>query len=57
MEEAIPAELEPYAERITLAKRINDLDVVRETLARAESRLDLLRMEQLRSVAGMQQQK
>jgi hypothetical protein len=57
MEEAIPAELEPYAERIALAKRINDLDVVRETLARAESRLDPLRMQQLRSVAGMQHEK
>jgi tetratricopeptide (TPR) repeat protein len=55
MEEVIPAELEPYAERVILAKRINELDVVRETLARAESRLDPLRMEQLRTVAGLQQ--
>lgn len=57
MEEAIPAELEPYAERIALAQRINDLDVVRETLVRAESRLDPPRMEQLRTVAGLQHEK
>jgi MFS family permease len=55
MEEVIPAELEPYTERVVLAKRINELDVVRETLVRAESRLDPLRMEQLRTVAGLQQ--
>jgi tetratricopeptide (TPR) repeat protein len=54
MEEVIPAELEPYTERVTLALRINELDIVRETLARAESRLDRLRMEQLRNVAGLQ---
>ncbi len=50
----LPAELEPYTERVTLALRINELDIVRETLARAESRLDRLRMEQLRNVAGLQ---
>ena len=57
MEEVIPAELEPYAERIALAQRINELDVVRETLVRAESRLDSHRMEQLRTVAGLQHEK
>lgn len=56
MEEVIPAELEPYAERIVLAKRINQLEVVRETLVRAESRLDPEKMNQLRTVAGLQQQ-
>lgn len=57
MEEVIPGELEPYVERITLAQRINDLDVIRETLGRAESRLDPPRMEQLRTVAGLQHEK
>jgi hypothetical protein len=57
MEEVIPAELEPYAERIALAQRINELDVVHETLVRAESRLDSHRMEQLRTVAGLQHEK
>ncbi len=55
MEDAIPNEVEPYAERIGFLRRINELDAVRETLVRAESRLDPGRMAELRAVAGMQQ--
>ena len=55
MEDAIPNEVDPYAERIGFLNRINELDAVRETLARAESRLDPGKMAELRAVAGLQQ--
>ena len=55
MEDAIPNEVEPYSERIGFLKRMNELDAVHRTLARAESRLDPARMAELRGVAGMQQ--
>jgi Tfp pilus assembly protein PilF len=55
MEDVIPNEVEPYAERIGFLMRINELDAVRETLARAESRLDPAKMMERRSVAGLQQ--
>jgi hypothetical protein len=55
MEDAIPNEVEPYSERVVLLKRINELEAVRRTLVRAESRLDAGKMAELRAVAGMQQ--
>lgn len=55
MEDVIPNEVDPYAERIGFLKRINELDGVRLTLARAESRLDPAKMAELRTVAGLQQ--
>jgi hypothetical protein len=55
MEDVIPNEVDPYAERIGFLKRINELDGVRLTLARAESRLDPAKMAELRGVAGLQQ--
>jgi tetratricopeptide (TPR) repeat protein len=55
MEDVIPNEVEPYAERIGFLMRINELDAVRETLVRAESRLDPAKMMELRGVAELQQ--
>jgi tetratricopeptide (TPR) repeat protein len=55
MEEVIPNEVEPYSERIEFLKRINELDGIRRTLARAESRLDPAKMAELHTVAGLQQ--
>lgn len=55
MEDVIPNEVEPYSERIGFLKRINELEGIRLTLARAESRLDPAKMVELRSVAGLQQ--
>jgi hypothetical protein len=55
MEDVIPNEVDPYAERIGFLKRINELDGIRLTLARAESRLDPAKMAELRTVAGLQQ--
>jgi tetratricopeptide (TPR) repeat protein len=55
MEDVIPNEVDPYAERIGFLKRINELDGVRLTLVRAESRLEPAKMAELRIVAGLQQ--
>lgn len=54
MEDVIPNEVEPYAERIMFLKRINELDAIRQTLARAETRLDPAKLEELGVVAGLQ---
>lgn len=55
MESIIPNEIEPYAERIAFARQLDDSSTIRETVARAESRLDQARLDQLRTVAGMPQ--
>lgn len=55
MEDVIPNEVEPYSERIGFLRRINELDGIRLTLARAETRLDPAKMAELRAVAGLQQ--
>lgn len=55
MEEVIPGEAEPYRERIALARRINDLELIQETLTRAGTRLDPSKLRDLQSVAGLQQ--
>ncbi len=54
MEEVIPNELEPYSERIIIAKQINDLTTIRETMERAASRLDPQTAARLAIVAEMQ---
>lgn len=56
MEDVIPNEVDSYSERIGFLRRINELDGVRATLARAGSRLDPAKMAELRTVAGLQQQ-
>jgi predicted Zn-dependent protease len=55
MESVIPNEVDPYYERIMLARQIGDSSAVRETLARAGTNLDQLNMTRLTAVANLQQ--
>ncbi|MBI5790318.1 MAG: O-antigen ligase family protein [Rhodocyclales bacterium] len=55
MEEIIPNEVEPYSERIIMAKYINDMNTVAETIERARQRLDDTGLRRLLTVAGKQQ--
>ncbi len=55
MEDAIPNEIEPYSERIIMAKQINDMEAVNETVERARLRLDETGFQRLLAVAGVQQ--
>ena len=54
MEKLVPNELEPYAERITMARQVSDFLVVSSTLERARPMLDKKTFSQLQSVAGVQ---
>jgi hypothetical protein len=55
METVIPNDPAPYAERIALAKRINNLELASETLHRARDRLDSEKFEKLLTVVRAQQ--
>ncbi|MBN8474956.1 O-antigen ligase family protein [Sulfuritalea sp.] len=55
MEAAIPNEIEPYSERVIMAKQINDMDTVNETIERARQRLDENGIQRLLAVVGIQQ--
>jgi hypothetical protein len=55
MEDTIPNEIEPYSERVIMARQINDMDTLNETIERARPRLDANGMQRLLAVAGIQQ--
>jgi hypothetical protein len=55
MESIIPNEIEPYSERIAVARRLGDSDMIMETIERAKKSLDRRRLEQLLAVAPIQQ--
>jgi hypothetical protein len=55
MEGVIPHKLEPYYERVMLAKRNRDSSTVRETIERATAMLDRSKMARLLAVADLQQ--
>lgn len=55
MEGTIPNEIEPYLERVIMAKQINDMDTVSETIERARKWLDESGIQRLLAVAGKQQ--
>lgn len=55
MEGTIPNEIEPYIERVIMAKTINDMDTVSETIERARKRLDESGIQRVLAVAGKQQ--
>lgn len=55
MENLIPNELEPYSERIAMAKQINDYSVISATLERARGALGPQLFNQLLTVANAQQ--
>jgi predicted Zn-dependent protease len=55
MESTIPNEIEPYSERVIMAKQINDIKTVSETIERARHRLDENGIQRLQTVAGIQQ--
>jgi O-antigen ligase len=55
MESTIPNEIEPYFERVIMAKQINNMETVSETIERARQRLDENGIQRLLAVAGIQQ--
>ncbi len=55
MESIIPNEVEPYFERIIMARQANDLFAIKDTLERAAAKLESSKMKQLLDVANMQQ--
>lgn len=56
MESIIPHEVEPYLERLIMARQLNDFNAIRGLVDRAAERLDKPKMKQLLDVANMQQQ-
>ncbi|MBI4190893.1 MAG: O-antigen ligase family protein [Betaproteobacteria bacterium] len=55
MEKLVPNELEPYYERIVIAKQVNDFSVISATLERARGALEPRLFNQLLVVANAQQ--
>ena len=56
MESIIPNEIEPYAEKIIMARQNNDLISISSTIERARRRLDESQIQRLLGVAGTQQE-
>jgi O-antigen ligase/tetratricopeptide (TPR) repeat protein len=55
MEKLIPNALEPYSERIAMARQVNDFQVIADTLERARGMLEAKLFKQLLAVANAQQ--
>lgn len=55
MESIIPNEVEPYSERIAIAKQLGDSHTIVETIERAKKSLEPARFDQLLAVAPIQQ--
>ena len=55
MESTIPNEVEPYQERIGMARQLGDASTIRDTIERAGKSLDRSRLDKLLAVAPMQQ--
>ena len=55
MEALVPHELEPYAERLNIARHIRDAETIAATVGRARNRLDQATYDKLMAVADAQQ--